>query len=67
MAQYKPYSYNQQLMIPVSLSKQILPKTFEYKYSNDETGAPDYDPAIFLKVILYAYSKDITGSRKIFI
>ncbi|MBI9036152.1 MAG: IS1182 family transposase [Bacteroidales bacterium] len=82
MAKYKYYSYDQQLMIPVSLSKQVLPKTFEYtlnvlideqidlsifeyKYSNDETGAPAYDPAILLKIILYAYSKGITGSRKI--
>jgi transposase len=82
MARYKSYSYDQQLMIPVSLSKQVLPKTFEYtlnvlideeidlsifdyKYSNDETGAPAYDPAILLKIILYAYLKGITGSRKI--
>lgn len=82
MAKYKYYNYDQQLMIPVSLSKQVLPKTFEYtlnvlideqidlsifdyKYSNDETGAPAYDPAILLKIILYAYSKGITGSRKI--
>ena len=49
------------LMIPVCLSKQVLPDTFkytlnvlidqqidlsifDYKYSNDETGAPAYDP-----------------------
>lgn len=29
---------------------------FEHRYRNDETGAPAYDPAILLKVILYAYS-----------
>jgi len=30
---------------------------FEARYRNDETGAPAYDPAILLKVILFAYSR----------
>ena len=38
---------------------------FNDRYSNDETGAPAYDPAILLKIILYAYSRGITSSRKI--
>lgn len=38
---------------------------FEGRYNNDETGAPAYDPAILLKIILYAYSRGITSSRKI--
>ncbi|MDH4230817.1 MAG: IS1182 family transposase [Nitrospirota bacterium] len=38
---------------------------FDLRYSNDETGAPAYDPAILLKIILYAYSRGITSSRKI--
>jgi transposase len=29
------------------------------------TGAPAYDPAVLLKIILYAYSRGITSSRKI--
>ena len=82
MARYKGYSYEQSLLIPVSLSKQVLPGTFEYalntlidskldlsifagKYKNDETGAPAYDPAVLLKIILFAYSKGIISSRKI--
>jgi transposase len=82
MPKFKPYSYEQQLMIPVSLSRQILPGTFEYtlntlidekldlsifneKYKNDVTGAGAYDPAILLKIILFAYSKGINSSRKI--
>lgn len=32
---------------------------------NDETGAPAYDPAILLKIILYAYSRGIISSRRI--
>ena len=38
---------------------------FEARYCNDETGAPAYDPAILLKIILFAYSRGITGSRRI--
>ncbi len=38
---------------------------FETRYRNDTSGAPAYDPAILLKIILYAYSKGITSSRKI--
>src|SRR5262245_22147195 len=30
---------------------------FEQRYHNDETGAPAYDPAILLKIILYGYSR----------
>ena len=35
------------------------------RYKNDDTGAPAFDPAIFLKIILFAYSHGITSSRKI--
>jgi len=38
---------------------------FEQRYHNDETGAPAYDPAILLKIILYGYSRGITSSRQI--
>jgi len=38
---------------------------FEQRYRNDETGAAAYDPAILLKIILYAYSRGITQSREI--
>ncbi len=34
-------------------------------YCNDDGGRPAYDPAIFLKIILFAYSKGITSSRQI--
>lgn len=34
-------------------------------YQNEETGRPAYDPAILLKIILFAYSKGITSSREI--
>jgi transposase len=38
---------------------------FEELFSNDETGAPAYDPAILLKIILFAYSRGIVSSRDI--
>lgn len=34
-------------------------------YQNDDSGRPAYDPAVLLKIILFAYSKGITSSREI--
>jgi hypothetical protein len=36
---------------------------FAARSRNDEVGAPAYDQAILLKIILYAYSRGITSSR----
>ncbi|MCU4677779.1 transposase, partial [Catenovulum sp. 2E275] len=38
---------------------------FYPKYKNDDNGRPAYDPAVLLKIILFAYSKGITSSREI--
>ena len=38
---------------------------FHEKYTNDTGGRTAYNPAILLKIILYAYSKGITSSREI--
>ncbi|MCK5633381.1 IS1182 family transposase [bacterium] len=38
---------------------------FYPRYKNDDGGRPAYDPAILLKIILFAYSKGITSSREI--
>jgi transposase len=40
-------------------------RIFYPRYKNDDTGRPAYDPAILLKIILFAYSKGITSSREI--
>jgi hypothetical protein len=37
---------------------------FYPKYHNDDVGRPAYDPAVLLKIILFAYSKGITSSRE---
>ena len=82
MPRFKEYDYDQDKLIPIRFSKQILPGTFEHtlnylidevmdvsvfhpRYRNDETGAPAYDPALLLKVVLYAYARGILSSREI--
>lgn len=82
MAKYKPYNYDQMVMIPINLKEQLEPGTLEYaihelvekkidtsifeeRFENDETGAPAFSPKILLKIILFAYSRGITGSRPI--
>ncbi len=60
MPRFKPYSYDQSKLIPVSFQSQLHPGTFEFalshivddldlsvffdRYRNDEEGAPAYDP-----------------------
>ena len=81
MPRFKPYSYEQMLMIPVDLKSQLHPGTFEFalnaiidemelsifdgRFRNEETGAPAYDPAVMLKIVLFAYSRGIVSSREI--
>ena len=38
---------------------------FHARYKNDDEGAPAYDPAVLLKIILLAYSRGIVASRRI--
>ena len=38
---------------------------FDENYKNDEMGRSAYDPKILLKIVLFAYSRGITGSRRI--
>jgi len=38
---------------------------FHARYKNDFEGAPAYDPAVLLKIILLAYSRGIVSSRRI--
>ncbi len=38
---------------------------FHARYRNDEHGAPAFNPAALLKIVLLAYSRGIIGSRKI--
>jgi transposase len=81
MARYKvvdrsprflPISLEAQLMVgsfehalDVLIDEEIELSAFERWYCNDETGAPAYDPAIMLKIVLLAYSKGVISSRAI--
>ena len=38
---------------------------FHQRFHNDENGAPAFDPAVLLKIVLFAYSRGIISSRKI--
>lgn len=38
---------------------------FNSKYHNDDAGRPAYDPAILLKIVLLAYARGVTSSRRI--
>ena len=47
------------------VDNQLDLRIFDSKYKNDENGRPAYDPAILLKIVLLAYSRRITSSRRI--
>ncbi|PLX85606.1 MAG: DDE transposase [Desulfuromonas sp.] len=38
---------------------------FHHRFNNDDNGRPAYDPAILLKIVLLAYSRGVSSSRKI--
>lgn len=38
---------------------------FDARYCNDDTGRPAYDPALLLKIVLYAYARGMVSSRQI--
>jgi transposase len=79
MARFKHTNNSQGLFLPVYLSEQLLPGTFEWalnylidkmdlslfeqNYHNDEMGAAAYSPKALLKIIFYCYSTGILSSR----
>lgn len=67
-----PISFDRQILpgtfehtLNYLIEERVDLSIFERRYNNDEGGAPAYDPAILLKIILFAYSKGIIHSRKI--
>jgi transposase len=67
-----PVSYEKQILpgsfeysLSYLIDYEINLSTFEEHYCNDDGGRPAYDPRLLLKIIIYAYSKGITSSRKI--
>ena len=81
IARFKHTDNTQGRFIAVNLNEQIQLGTFEWavshiidrtdassfevKYGNDAKGAAAYPPKVFLKTILFCYSRGITTSRKI--
>lgn len=82
MSRFKPYNYDQQVMLAIDFRRQILPGTlewainhivdtrldlsvFDHRFRNDDSGAPAFDPAIVLKIVLLAYSRGVLSSRGI--
>ena len=47
------------------LEHEIDLSGFDARFSNDDTGASAYPPAMLLKVVLLAYSRGIVSSRAI--
>ncbi|MGH8772910.1 MAG: transposase, partial [Burkholderiales bacterium] len=67
-----PISFQQQILpgtfehtLSHLIDREFDLSLFEARYCNDETGAPAYDPAILLKIVLYAYSRGMVSSREI--
>lgn len=67
-----PVSFSEQILpgtfeytLNYLIDHEVDLSVFEGRYDNDETGAPAYDPAILLKIILYAYSRGVISSREI--
>jgi transposase len=67
-----PISYERQILpgtfeytLSYLIDTKIDLSVFSDRYKNDDGGAPAYDPAILLKIILFGYSKGITSSRVI--
>lgn len=63
-------SYDRQLLpgtfehaLSYLIDHEIDLERFAARFKNDETGAPAYDPAVLLKIVLFAYSRGITSSR----
>lgn len=47
------------------MEHQVDLSAFDACYGNDHWGARAYDPKLLLKMVLFAYSRGIIGSRRI--
>src|SRR5688572_9988996 len=62
-AQIQPGSF--EYALSHIINNEVDLSVFAQRFKNDDTGATAYDPAILLKIILFAYSRGITSSRQI--
>ncbi|MFY0666381.1 MAG: transposase, partial [Natronospirillum sp.] len=63
LEQLQPGTFEHALHYLISAKLDL--SAFYPRYNNEHEGRPAYDPAILLKIILFAYSKGITSSREI--
>jgi hypothetical protein len=66
-----PIQFDQQIQpgtfehaVDYLVDNEIDLSEFEAVYQNDETGAPGIHPGTLLKIVLFAYSRGIIGSRR---
>ena len=71
-AKFLPVDFSRQLLpgsfehaLDYVIDEELDLSALDERIRNDETGAPAYSPAMLLKVILFAYSRGIVGSRPI--
>ncbi len=67
-----PISFREQILpgtfehtLSYLIDHELDLSVFDQRYCNDDTGRPAYDPALLLKIVLYAYSRGINSSRQI--
>ena len=67
-----PVSYEKQILpgsfehsLTWLIDEELDLIAFDQHYNNDDNGRPAYDPRLLLKVVILAYSKGITSSRRI--
>lgn len=67
-----PVSYHKQILpgsfehsLSWLIDEGLDLSVFDQHYCNDNCKRPAYDPCLLLKVVMPAYSKGITGSRRI--
>lgn len=62
-AQLLPSSF--EYALDYLIDNEIDLSALDARFRNDETGAPAYDPAVLLKIVLLAYSRGMVSSRAI--
>ena len=67
-----PVSFDRQILpgsfeysLAYLIDNELDLSAFDTYYHNDDNGRPAYDPRLLLKIVILAYSKGITSSRKI--
>ena len=67
-----PVSYEKQILpgsfehsLSLLIDEELDLSPFEHHYRNDAGGRPAYDPRLLLKIVVFAYSRGITSSRRI--